>query len=134
MELFTVFALVCALASGLSAYVAYRQACFASADADNLKQSTFRITALEAEIDTLRSAVAKLRGKVYATKAEPALVPDERAPAMLCENWARAQSDGPRSAAARCECDYCSYQRMLRAQVRAAILPRTPTARGNGSE
>lgn len=43
-----------------------------------------------------------------------------------CDNWTQALVDGPRSAAASCECDYCVGMRARRRAEKAAILATRP--------
>jgi len=115
--------------------MAYRWANEAAADADNLRRTLGRITALESEHATIMSQIAKLRGKVYALRPEPPFTPESQTttfPSMVCENYAIAQSQGPQSKAAQCECDYCTRKRAERAQLRAAMLPRPQSAKRNG--
>lgn len=47
---------------------------------------------------------------------------------LFCENYLKAQVEGPRSPAAACECDYCNEQRAARAEFRAQKIPATVVA------
>lgn len=47
----------------------------------------------------------------------------------ICANWALAQSDGPESAAARCECAYCDQMRAERKRLKGELLPKTQPER-----
>jgi len=137
MELFTVFALVCALAAAASAVVAYRNAVECAQHAYALGSYVARMQVIEAEFDAYKGQLAKLRGKVYSLKPEPVsngdtgdrvwLNPPYRDTSTACENWLKAQSEGPRSPAASCECGYCVSMRAERAATRAAILHRPRT-------
>jgi hypothetical protein len=46
--------------------------------------------------------------------------------APACENWVAAQSAGPTSQAAQCDCAYCLRKRAERGQLRAALVPKGP--------
>lgn len=93
------------------------------------RSQTSRVLELERELATLTREVRKLSGKFYAMRREVEEAQEELqlpAPenAPVCENWQRAQDEGPRSAAAKCECDYCDLQRSKRAALRRAQLPK----------
>jgi len=138
MELFTALSLVFALAAAGGAWMAWKFSGEAGADADNLRRTLGRIAALESEHATIMSQIAKLRGKVYSLKPDPwpagiaAPAAAGGAGAAVCENYLTAQSQGPRSEAAACECDYCVGKREERSRLRAAILPRPQSAKRNG--
>jgi len=87
----------------------------------------------------LASSLRRINGKLaHLATAEdvtelPPPVPRQAAPVIgtggdrppwVCENWAIACREGPRSEAARCECAYCLSMRMERARVRESLLPR----------
>jgi len=108
-----------------------------------VREQRDRLTVMEREVEALRRELRKLGGKVHAHIASEQVdfVHDERAHvqarAALCENYALAQVDGPLSAAARCDCQYCSDMRAHRAAARKADLPRARLLTGgkaNGSE
>lgn len=89
-----------------------------------------QVRGLEVTVTALDESLRKLHGKVAADRywagkrdEQPELVPTEpdgRA-RDVCENWSRAQSEGPLSPAARCECAYCQAQRENRAKRRASM-------------
>jgi len=87
------------------------------------------------EVAALSKRQAKLAGRFYRelrddpdpnpTAALPH--PDDQFP--FCENFARAQRDGPNSAAAGCECAYCQAMRLHRHNVKAALVPKSQADR-----
>ena len=106
---------------------------------NSLRRYVGRIAALEAELEVLQKQLQKLRGKLYATKAdEQERLTNEIARPFLggviCENWKLAQRDGPRSAGAKCECDYCTAKRAEREALRAQLVPRTAKERADALE
>jgi len=123
--LFTASALICSLLTLVSVLAAYR----AQRSEESLRRSVGRISALEFETATLASQIHKLRQKIYSTKAPPAASEIADAPNTFpaCENWLRAQTEGPSSQAAKCACDYCIAQRNNREAVRAKLVPKTAT-------
>lgn len=90
-----------------------------------------------ADLDRVDDSFRKLRGYVYGKLQHE---PSARLPILQnelvkptteqCENWATAQRDGPTSAAARCECQYCEGKRAERRQLRSAVIPKTARAQG----
>lgn len=107
-----------------------------------LRSERDRVTVLERELDSLRRELRKLSGKFYASlrereeeqlfeetpePTEPPLVP-EPFPSHSCENWIAAQTLGPMSQQARCECEYCTFRRNQRRALREALVPRTVQA------
>lgn len=123
---FTACSLLFALGSAFCAWIAYDQA-------RELTSSRARITNNEHELDLLNAHIHKLRQKIYSTKHETKAIeivqPLEQAEA--CENWLRAQTDGPSSKAAKCGCDYCIAKRNDRDSLRSRIVPKTATERRN---
>lgn len=115
-------------------------------DAESAKLATLedrhRITALERDLEATRRELRKLSGKFYAelrtreeeiaaqdeyldsNDGEAPLVP-EPFPNQSCENWKAAQTLGPHSDAAKCECLYCMTRRSERRALRAALVPKT---------
>lgn len=131
----------CALFGGLSAWFALmanraRDAC-AHSEARLLTQRG-RIVGLETAMDALDTRLRKLAGRIYADEYHgnlPAPAPRPQTIDVACENYARAQIDGPTSAAARCECEYCSGMRAQRDAFRTAAVPKTVrAARINGGD
>lgn len=105
----------------------------------SLRRLIGRIAALEAELEVVTKQLQKLRGKLYASKtAEQEILTNEIARPFLggviCENWKTAQRDGPRSDAARCECDYCTAKRAEREALRKQLVPRTAKERADAIE
>jgi len=103
------------------------------------------VTGNTAELEGLKAQVQKLRGQFFAFKqafedgpSELFREADERSRADLhllhkplpgvCENYQRAQVDGPRSDAAKCECAYCEEMRLRRALARGELIPKTAAA------
>jgi len=116
---------------------------------DQVRKIEHRLTSLRtlvsstaAELDNLRMQVQKLRGQFFAFKQAvedgPAEMFEEvsaKAPAgwdhglpILCENYHRAQVDGPLSQAAKCDCAYCVEMRERRARARSELIPKTASA------
>jgi hypothetical protein len=71
----------------------------------------------------VKSAVGRLD---YSRRGQP---PEASAVGAGCENFALAQLEGPTSAAASCECDYCVSMREARSRVKAALTPKSQAAR-----
>lgn len=121
----------------------------AEAQTLTLKAERDRVTVLERDTEALRRELRKLGGKFYASLRERTeedhdldaqrfferqnvLPLPETKP---CDNWLAAQTEGPHSKAARCECLYCMTQRRIRATEKAAILAaRAATKPVNGGE
>lgn len=116
--------------------------------ATHLRAERGRVTVLERELEALRRELRKLSGKFYAdlkareddqlfeedadaTAAkyfEPfgeTTVADIHNRFPVCEKWAVAQAEGPRSDAAKCECLYCLARRAERRRLRGELVPRT---------
>lgn len=100
-------------------------------DTENaLRRYVGRIAALEAELEVVTKQLQKLRGKLYASKtADEEKLQIEIANSPPCENWLIAQRDGPRSAAAKCECADCTRRRSEREAFRAQHVPKTTQER-----
>lgn len=122
-------------------------------DAESAKLATLedrhRITALERDLEATRRELRKLSGKFYAElrtrEDETEFVVDDRAdarwpvsghrplfsddgrlePPLVCENWKAAQTLGPHSDAAKCDCEYCTFRRNQRRVLRDALVPKT---------
>lgn len=102
-----------------------------------IREDRARITTNERELDALRRELRKLAGKFYAAQrtfeeqvedmvADASDPFDEPPPdGVACENWIAAQSLGPTSDEAKCECKYCLARRAERRALRAALVPRT---------
>lgn len=89
-----------------------------------LRAERDRVTTLERESDALRRWIKKLEGRFYAAAREEQETPKhELAPviasAPVCENYARSQTEGPNSEAARCPCPYCEERRQAKRAFRA---------------
>lgn len=105
------------------------------ATALKLRAERDRVTVAERELDALRRELRKLSGKFYAAQREAEVAAalgvdlgDEFGQLDICENWAVAKVEGPTSAAAQCQCNYCLAQRAQRDAQRRALVP--PTVRG----
>jgi len=116
--------------------------------ANRLRACIGRITSMEGTLDSLTQQLQKLRGQFYAFKSavEDGAYPVENDPPYphyserkeqprlfadsppVCENYARAQVEGPQSTAARCDCNYCADMRHRRDEVRKALIPKTAAA------
>lgn len=138
----TVLALLAAACAVWAARYAHDRAQLADRRAARLAASIGRITGLEAECSTLTHQLQKLRGSFFALKREmehpesgsfrpedPQMGGDSNALAF-CENYGRAQIDGPGSLAAKCECEYCVEMRGRKAGFRRASVPTTVRAQG----
>ncbi|HET9350979.1 MAG TPA: hypothetical protein VFO02_06550, partial [Burkholderiales bacterium] len=128
----------------------------AEAQTLTLKAERDRVTVLERDTEALRRELRKLSGKFYASRRDMPFCGHadrdgngvcrycgDREPSRAeqlvatkpCDNWIAAQTEGPRSEAARCECLYCMTQRRIRATEKAAILAaRAATKPVNGGE
>lgn len=113
---------VYAILMGYALWRATVQSDLARAAADDCEESTMavsaeraRITNIERDVDALRRELRKLSGKFYAAQREDEYPtePDGRS-RDVCENWGRAQLEGPMSKAARCDCAYCTDRRAQR--------------------
>ena len=100
-----------------------------------------RVVGLEGALESLDSKHRKLAARIYADEHHgnrPSPHPVEREIAHVqgaCENYARAQVEGPLSAAARCECAYCVAMRAQRDAFRSAAVPKHVVgARVNGDQ
>lgn len=119
----------------ICAVLAFRARNEAADIEDHLRRSLGRIAALEAELDVLAKQLQKLRGKLYADKtADQEKLPIAIAETPACENWLIAQRDGPRSAAAKCECADCTRRRAEREAFRALHVPKTTQERKRAIE
>lgn len=101
-----------------------------------LREERARVTTLERETDALRRELRKLGGKFYATQRELGEKDAEEQiadahvqviSAPVCDNYVKAQQEGPRSQAAACQCAYCNGRRAAkdafrRGQARAGHL------------
>lgn len=114
-------------------------------DAESAKlavlEDRHRITGLERDLDATRRELRKVAGKFYADLAarererdegelfeehgEEEQLPLPMLRGQSCENWIAAQTLGPNSEAARCECPYCVFRRAERRALRAALVPKT---------
>lgn len=130
--LFTVFALFAAVLCSVCAYVARESAQRAAHSEHRLSIMRGQVAGLEAALMGLDAKHQKLAGRVYADEFwrgkrlnQPDLALDgvdaAADAALTCENWKRAQLEGPMSPAAKCECAYCENRREVRAQRRASM-------------
>jgi hypothetical protein len=123
----------CALFAGLSAWfavMANRAYAACQHSEARLLQQRGRIVGLEGAVENLNAKHRKLAGRIYADEQHgnlPAPAATAAVAGDVCENYARAQIDGPTSAAAQCVCEFCEAKRAERAQFRAAAVPK----RGN---
>lgn len=81
-------------------------------------------------LDNVERRLEKLSGRFYRSLRddEPDPRPDNYPPTVQgsCDNWSAALLQGPRSAAASCECDFCVGMREQRKREKAAILKTRP--------
>lgn len=98
-----------------------------------------RLISLEAAVDSIDRAHRKLSGRFYAERQSR----EEERPTIAdvdgkevwadddphCENYRLAQIEGPLSAAASCECDYCVRHREERRALKARFVPKTTADR-----
>jgi hypothetical protein len=95
-----------------------------------LLQQRGRIVGLEGAVENLDAKHRKLAGRIYADEQHGNLpAPAAAVAGDVCENYARAQIDGPTSAAAQCVCHFCEAKRAERAQFRAAAVPKRANVR-----
>jgi len=102
-----------------------------------LRRQLGRVGALEEALASLSSQHAKLRGKFYSSLAPVDVEHVEvsiRDTGPTCDNWLTAQLQGPRSEAAKCECNFCTGRRAARAAEKSRILAERNRAKANGSE
>lgn len=116
--------LICA---GFAAYFAWR----AGLSQEAASHSEHRLSIMRGQVKGLEVAVValdeqhkKLAGRVYVDmrkdrKGEQPELMNGALPA--CDNWTAAQREGPASAAAGCECQYCNAKRAERAARRANL-------------
>ena len=108
----------------------------AEALAMRLRAERDRVTVIERETDALRRELRKLSGKFYAAQREVEEPADSNPPAITdplalhpyCENYGRAQDEGPYSDAAKCTCGYCDDKRRAKKLFRESRVP--PTVQG----
>jgi TolA-binding protein len=134
--LLTVFTLVLTSASAVFGYVSWKSAEESREIADDLRRALSRVSANEAEVQTLTAQIHKLRGKIYSMKPEKQEIEiaDRAVLLGVCENYAAAQTDGPGSKAARCDCPYCEAKRRERDELRARLVPKTNAERRHAIE
>jgi Tfp pilus assembly major pilin PilA len=116
--LFTGFTLLCAMICAAAVYVC-------AAITLELQKDRGRVSNLEHELDAVSGQVHKLRQKIYATNSKPQTI-EIATFEPPCENWLAAQTEGPTSRAANCDCAYCERQRAARADLRAKLRATTP--------
>ena len=101
----------------------------------SLRRLIGRLAAVEAELEVVTKQQQKLRGKLYQSKtADEEKLPIAISETPICENWQIAQRDGPRSAAAKCECADCTRRRAEREATRARLVPKTHQERKDAIE
>lgn len=133
----TAMALVATIAavasSGYSAW-AFRHYQSVVSVVTKLRGERDRVAVIEREVDALRRELRKLSGRFYAAQrelveevADSNLQPlaDPLALHPVCENYALAQTQGPRSDAAKCDCPYCHARREGKRAFRDQQVPRT---------
>lgn len=104
-----------------------------------LRRALGRIAGLEAELAVLVAQVQKLRGKLYRLKQDPQEetaneIAKPFAQGIACENYLRAQTEGPSSSAAQCACDYCNAKRAERDALRTKFVPKNHGERRDAIE
>ena len=119
---FTGFTLLCALVSAASVYFCLQHEL-------ELRRSISRIASNEQEIQIAFAQLHKLRQKIYANnfenkQSEIVQRAERSLPSAACENWTFAQTEGPASKAAHCECAYCTAKRAERDELRARLVPK----------
>lgn len=106
----------------------------------SLRNALGRLAALEGSHESLMAQHRKLSGRFYALRAdlttpeddvadEPVFTDPEPSRLAVCENYALSQTQGPQSAAARCDCPYCMAMRRARHNAKAALVPKGNAAR-----
>lgn len=129
--------LLCTVLSLLAACVATFMAIAARESAAKAAHSEHRLAIMRGQVAGLEAALMgldakfqKLAGRVYADQywrgkreEQPELTPvaPDGSSRDICENWSRAQQDGPGSKAALCTCAYCEAKRADRAARRATL-------------
>jgi septal ring factor EnvC (AmiA/AmiB activator) len=122
-----------------------------ASDRGELLEDRHRLTSVERDVAALRRELRKLSGKFYSTLSaieereadefdasydrdqDAAGDSDRQLDAFAgiqnleaqCENWKAAQTLGPSSDAAKCECVYCLSKRAERRALRSALVPKT---------
>lgn len=153
----TVFTLICLVGCGGIAYAmhgSYRAMIDGEArvqrEIAKLAAQKAKTLAHDEQIDSLNRQLQRLRGQFHAFRAEHELVPEidethgqgdaNERPSLTvaqqlaaqqmhpCENYTAAQREGPFSAAAKCECNYCTLKRLERASTRERLIPKTAAA------
>lgn len=134
--LFTVLSLLASVVATLMAYVARESAANAKHSEHRLSIMRGQVAGLEAALMGLDAKFQKLAGRVYADQywrgkrdEQPDLnlnapTGPDGSSRDICENWAKAQQEGPGSIPAMCMCAYCESMRESRAARRRATLPR----------
>lgn len=135
------------LSTVVAAYFAWNARRFAHdahEQAWKIRKSAGAIEILRDDADALTKRINKLAGRFYRNlQDEPEPAPEsavggegtyaEPAPRDprtgicydICPNWTAARADGPGSAAAMCDCDYCSAARKARHDAKAALVPKS---------
>lgn len=144
--LLTIIAYFALLLCGLCVWAAFRHAERAHDSAQELRNSRGRIIAAEGSLESLNLQLQRLRGQFHAFKtaiedgpaqlfepretyaADPIATHNLVPKAPFCENYGRAQVEGPRSPAASCECGYCVEMRERRRLTKEALLPKGAAA------
>lgn len=142
--LLAVLSTVCVLATvvcGLCVWRATTQGDRAEHAANRLLRTQGAIKALEGSVEELEGRWRRVNGRLgqvervihdaidEAEDDDPR--PDNAPPSItaaqlgVCENWQRAQDEGPRSESAKCACDYCNAKREERRRQRLAAVPST---------
>lgn len=101
-----------------------------------LRNAFARIEGIDAAVETLAAQHRTLRGKFYQDRAKgfpPDLDLERHTPratsTVACENYARAQVEGPLSEAAKCACAECERKRIERDELRQKLPKGPPAAR-----
>ncbi len=124
----TIFTAMCTGLALVAVWAAHAYAVEAQQARNDLRARMVDLEAVDAAQRQLLVRIQRLEGKFHASqRQQPEQVAPPVAPAPLmqpCENYLRAQKEGPRSAAAACECAYCETMRAQRRAQRAALAPR----------
>lgn len=131
--LFTVLSLCAGCVATLMAIMARESARKAEHSEHRLAIMRGQVAGLEASLMGFDAKFQKLAGRVYADQywrgkrdEQPDLnltaptAPDGSS-RDVCENWQRAQQEGPGSKAAQCVCAYCEAMREARRARRASM-------------
>jgi len=132
--LFTVLGIAFIALCSLAAWQAQLHATACAKHAALFAAALGRLQSVESGHESLLRQHNSLRAKFYKTLGPPpSLLDDVVEPVVRgvanraeeCENWRKAQHDGPHSLAAGCVCDYCELMRLERARRKEVTLPKS---------